>query len=599
MSVPPVSRLLSGAVACACVCAGALRATPAYAQRDTTRAQSLPGVTVETFALRSNVRCNNEIVTAIQVESHPPFVRGMLDRWQFVSRAVSELHVTTNPEVVRRFLQLGVGDVCTELRRAESERILRAQPFLARAVVRPEPDGPGQVRLRVETVDEVTIVAGVRAATQSPQLRMLRVGEGNLLGEAIHASAEWRAGTYGRDGFGARVVDYQLFGRAYQLNIDATREQLGGRWLASVSQPYFTDLQRVAWRVSGGDAHDYLTLRREGDDPVTLSTQRTHADVGGLVRVGVPGRLSLFGLSLSRERESVDPTALHVSRDGPVELPDGGAITGRYMPTNSTRLNVLWGVRNVGFETVAGFDALTGVQDVREGFQLSAQLGRSMAALGSRDDDIFASTDVYIGGGTPRSFWMLQAKGEGRQDFDHDMWDGLLGSARLAWYSHLALGHTMIASAEWTGGWRTRVPFQLTLGEDEGGVRGYGRSDVAGARRAVLRVENRWYLGRVLESGEYGVGLFADAGRIWAGDVPFGVDSPVKVGLGTSILAAVPAGSQRLWRVDLAYPISADNRARFELRFSSSNLARRGWQEPDDVERSRERSVPGRVFRWP
>ena len=61
-------------------------------------------------------------------------------------------------------------------------------------------------------------------------------------------------------------------------------------------------------------------------------------------------------------------------------------------------------------------------------------------------------------------------RGEGRCDFDEKRWDGLLSSARLAWYSHLALGHTMIASAEWSGGWRSRVPFQLMLGEEDGGV---------------------------------------------------------------------------------------------------------------------------------
>jgi hypothetical protein len=270
-----------------------------------------------------------------------------------------------------------------------------------------------------------------------------------------------------------------------------------------------------------------------------------------------------------------------------------------YDATRSVRVNALMGVRKIEFEQVAGFDALTAVQDLREGFQLGALVGRTVGALGSRDRDVFASADLYGGFGTPRSFVMLAARGEGRRDFDLKEWDGILGSARLAWYSHLALGHTMIASAEWSGGWRSRVPFQLRLGEEDGGVRGYGRSDVVGGQRALLRVENRWYLGRFQETGEYGVGFFADAGRTWAGDVPFGTDSPVKSAIGVSLLGSVPPASQRLWRLDVAYPLSSDRRAKLEVRFSSSNVARRGWQEPDDVERSRERSVPARIFRWP
>ena len=581
--------LLTGAA----VAAGCVRAAPAAAQqRDSSRAQALPRVTVESHALRPGGRCNNELITAIEVDPRPPFVRGVLERWQIVSRAVNELHVTTRPEVIERFLQMGVGDLCTEIARSESERILRAQPFLAGAVVRPVPDGPGRVRLVVETIDEVTIVAGARATTQSPNLRMLRGGEGNVLGQAIYASAEWRAGTWGRDGYAVRLIDYQAFGQAYQLQLEAEREQLGSKWMLVAAQPYLTDLQRVAWRATAGEHHEYFTFRRDGDDPVTVSTQRDHADVGGIVRVGAPGRLTLFGLSLSQEREQVDPLALHVTEEGPIPLGDMSGVTGRYDRTRSVRANALFGVRKLGFEQVAGFDALTGVQDLREGFQLGALLGRSVAALGSEDDDVFASADVYVGRGTPRSFVMLQARGEGRHDFERDQWDGLLTSARLAWYSHLALGHTMIASAEWTGGWRSRVPFQLRLGEKDGGVRGYERSDVVGGQRALLRVENRWYLGRLLETAEYGVGVFADAGRTWAGTVPFGTDSPVKAALGVSLLASVPPASQRLWRVDVAYPLSSDRRAKLEVRFSSSNLARRGWQEPDDVERSRERSVP-------
>ena len=44
------------------------------------------------------------------------------------------------------------------------------------------------------------------------------------------------------------------------------------------------------------------------------------------------------------------------------------------------------------------------------------------------------------------------------------------------------------ASAEWSGGWRSRVPFQLRLGEKSGGVRGYVRSDVVGGQRALVRL---------------------------------------------------------------------------------------------------------------
>jgi hypothetical protein len=589
---------MGGALACACA-----HARIAAAQTPGTPGES-PGAVVERApdpeaTGAPPVRCNGEMVSDIIVRPREPFMRGLLDKWQVVSRLVSGLHVTTDTAVVRRFLVVHEGEPCTELRRAESERILRAQPFLATAVVRPEPDGAGGVRLIVETVDEVTLVAGLRATSEHPQLRMLRLGDANLMGQAIYASAEWRAGTFGRMGYTARVMDYQAFGEPYQLGLEARRDEVGGKWDASVAHPFFTDLQRVAWRANGGEAHDFLALRVDGSDELAVGNRRSYYDLGGLVRVGRPGRLSLFGMSFTGDRARVDAAPLRFTPDGPVAVPASAPVLERYSETRSARVNALWGVRSISFLPVESFDALNAVQDARVGFQAGAMFGRSLSVLGSRDDDIFVSADIYAGAGSPRTFVMLTAKGEGRQDYDTNRWDGVLGSARLAWYVHVMPTQTTVSSVEWSGGWRTRVPFQLLLGDPEGGVRGYAHSASSGARRLVARIENRWFIGHYRETGDYGLAAFADAGRLWAGDVPFAENTPTMLGVGVGLLAAVPPGSQRLWRLDLAYPVTRDPRARFEIRLSSSNLSRNGWREPEDVRRSREQSVPRGLFSWP
>jgi hypothetical protein len=84
---------------------------------------------------------------------------------------------------------------------------------------------------------------------------------------------------------------------------------------------------------------------------------------------------------------------------------------------------------------VTGFDALTGAQDVRRGFQVGTLLGRGVSLGASqRDDDIFVSADLYAGFGTPRAFAALEVEGEGRQDNDRNEWNGVVGSGRAAWY---------------------------------------------------------------------------------------------------------------------------------------------------------------------
>jgi hypothetical protein len=106
-------------------------------------------------------------------------------------------------------------------------------------------------------------------------------------------------------------------------------------------------------------------------------------------------------------------------------------------------------------------------------------------------------------------------------------------------------------------------------------------------------------LGNVRGNADAGVAFLAEAGRMWAGDVPFGQTTPTKYAIGTSLLAALPPGSHRLWRLDLMLPLDRDGGAHLELRLRTEDQTRIFWREPRDVERSRERSLPQRIFQWP
>src|SRR5205807_2434092 len=87
--------------------------------------------------------------------------------------------------------------------------------------------------------------------------------------------------------------------------------------------------------------------------------------------------------------------------------------------------------------TVHGFDALTAQQDMAIGFQLGTIFGRSLSVLGSRDDDIFMTGDLYVGAVGRTNALRLQIQSEGRHDNDNDRWDGMLTSARAVEYLKL------------------------------------------------------------------------------------------------------------------------------------------------------------------
>jgi hypothetical protein len=540
--------------------------------------------------------CDGKRISEINIVTKSPYPNGVFRRWRALARLVLDTHVRTRAELVQRFLAFHEGQDCSELRRAESERILRAQPFLANATVLAIDDGRGGVRIDVVTVDEIAIVAdvGVKAPLTFTKLAL---GNANLSGAGIYTAGSWQQGNFYRDAYGIRFIDYQLFGRAQHLELNGERHSIGGEWTAQTSHPFFTDLQRAAWRSTiGGSRSYYSAITTTGRTPA-VGVDWSFADVGGIIRIGVPGRLSLFGASLSRERSDPDDQAVYITPTGLLDA--APTKMDSFTVHRSARINALWGVRNLNFLRVRGFDALNGIQDLRRGFQLGTLFGRSLAVLGSRDDDIFVAAELYGGNGSDRVFTAFQIQGEGRQNYDRNRWDGIMSSGRAALYVKPSPVHTLVASAEYGVGWHQLVPFQLSIGEPDGGVRGYGAARVAGSQRIVFRGEERWFWGRPWDVADAGLAVFSDVGRIWAGDAPLGEDSYWRSSVGVGLLAGIPSGSRRMWRLDFALPLSHLDKARLEFRIGNRDQSRTFWREPEDMRRSHGRLMPTSVFNWP
>jgi hypothetical protein len=548
--------------------------------------------------VRTQARCDGQIVSDIIIRSQGPSFGGVIQKTPIVSTVIRDLHVTTDPDLVGRYVLLEKGKPCSATLRAETERILLAQPFLAEASVTAYDDGRGGVRIEVVTVDEVSAIGSMAVAGRSPYVTGLSLGSANLDGAGIYAVASWRDGGGFRDAFGGKIVDYQLFGRPIVWSAVANRAELGGEWHTELTRPFYTDYQHAAWIGSLGSSREYFGLVRMPGAWTNVIVDRMYSDVGGVFRVGNPGRLGLYGASISHEDANPQATPVFVGEQD--VTPDTiSGLVGRYSRVRTTRVNLLMGARRLHFVRVNGFDALSNQQDVRTGFQLGTVVGRSLPVLGSTDDDVVLSLDLYAGRGGPSSFIAMDVRGVGRRNLDRGEWDDVLTSGRGAWYSKTGGGRTTILSAEWTGGWHAQTPFQLTLGDTRGGLRGYDPARFPGARRGVLRGEQRWLLSNVGGNADLGGGFFAEAGRMWAGDAPFGVTTPLEASLGTSLLAAVPPHSQRMWRLDVAFPLTHNAGRSVELRLTNDDRTRLFWREPNDLQRSRERSLPTGIFSWP
>jgi hypothetical protein len=131
------------------------------------------------------VRCAGQPISDIVVRNEPPAISGISRRSRTLARALLSMHFTTRPEVIRRLVVIESGQPCNELRRAESERILRAQPYLAEASIIAYDDGNGGVKLEILTVDELSTIIDVGATASSPYVKRLRFGSSNVGGEAM------------------------------------------------------------------------------------------------------------------------------------------------------------------------------------------------------------------------------------------------------------------------------------------------------------------------------------------------------------------------------------------------------------------------------
>lgn len=542
-------------------------------------------------------RCDGNAVSTISVATVRPEFRGwVMERWRSLARSVGWHHQMTSPGLVRRFVSLDPGQPCTEFRRGESERILRSMPFLADARVTTERDGDS-VRVGVETVDEVPVVGSARFRGTS--VRALSVGTMNLLGAGMHVEGRWERTRGLRQGFGGKFSHPQLFGRPYSILIDGMRRPVGEQLVVGVQHPFYTDLQRVAWHAGFAASRDFAHLRRPDRSELLQPVERQMWNVGGVVRFGAPRKLGLIGGMIIGER--IVPRHEFVQID---------SVSGRLMTATDTTgvrrydtydvANVagVLGVRALRYSRMV-LDAVAAEQDVALGTQVGALVGLQPWAESPLRAS-FAAVDAYAGGRTRRHFVGARVEGETRLDLEERDWAHLVLGGRGAWYFTPTPRWVAELSVEGAGVWRSVLPLQLELGDRRTGLAGYERSLEAGGQRLIGRLEQRADLGRYrTDRGSIGGAVFTEAGRVWRGDVPFGVETPIRWSAGVAVLAAVPAKSQRTIRAEIAFPFSRETGARTELRFTLREPTSGFWIAPDRLRWARLAAVPEHIFTWP
>ncbi len=522
----------------------------------------------------------------------PDFVPASAELTNWLRDAQGSVHSATRADAIYPFLLLQPGDPCNERRRAESERVIRSQRYIADATILVYETVPGHVMLVVETTDELSVVADFGVLGRSPYLSRVRLGNPNVLGYGARTVASWRDGRGFRDGYSAEFTKSTLLGMPATLAITGDRAPLGGVWQVSLTQPFLTDFQRFAWSAAASERNSYVTLQRPDTVPLGLPVAQSYRSLSAVGRIGPPGELLLVGASLVTERSSPGAQPFEYGRG--VLIPSGDTtLVGRYASHRSVRLGGLLAFRQLKFFRAAGFDVVEGVQDVRTGVELGGSLGRGVRGLGAEDDDWFTTVGLFLGAGNPAIYGYVNALGEGRFSPEQHGWDDMITSGRGQLFVRLSPTQTVVSQLDWSVGMRVRVPFQLTANDPFLGVRGFENSHVAGAERLVWRLEDRVYVGRYRNLAAFSVAPFMDVGRVWGGDAAFGHTSPVLASAGLAVLGALPPQSQLTWRAEIAVRATPDPYARrVMLRIIVRDAGRTLWRQPADITRSRPTLIP-------
>ena len=545
----------------------------------------------------AQIKCDGRVITAIDIEPHPPAMIGREPAG--LRRAIQHFvfqSATTRAWAIRPFVLARPGQRCSDKNLSELARVVRAQPYIATASVRAVADTGNGVRLVVETTDDIPLILG--GGVTSDGITNLKYGNTNIGGTGFLAAGQWRQGRVYRDGLALTLRQFGVFNQPVVATLDAQRDLLGGHFTVGVTRPFLSDLEHIAWYAGGTHDNAYRSFVRKSGPTLRLPVVRDVWSAGTVARFGWRGAGVMVGPIATYEKARPGTEGLIASDSGVVPA-DTNALENRYTPYRTFRAGLAGGMRWLSYLHVQGFDALTGEQDVARGFQVAATVERGLGVANATERSSLVSLDMYGGGGTPHSFFATAWRGEQLPSGTGDSWSGGVLSGRSAWYVRTSRQSTFEASAEFAGGWRERLPLQLSLGNSISGIRGYNGAPIAGGRRAVIRLEQRQATLATGRFAQWGTAYFMDIGKTWSGDVPFGQTTVARASLGVGLLAAVPPKSRQTLRADLAVPVTGDAPKNWVLRVYAVDATRFFWRDPSDLSPVRAGAPASSIFGWP
>jgi len=419
------------------------------------------------------------------------------ERYQsYLFRTANRLHVVTREWIVRQELLFAVGDRLTQSLIEETARNLRLRFPLNDARIEVEELATGRVLVRVETVDQWSLIGGLRSISRDGNETNFQIGfeERNLIGRAQFLSFDFFACENDPNYVQLIYREPRIFGQSLGVGFQYRTDPTNSLKRVEISRPYYSLAQKLSFEVSAAKhSHRVERLNSTGEVVAQWTSSGETVRLMGGYRTG--------------------PSYRKILIHGDYKYLYDAVVGDSEFGVDSVYHRLTFGLSQAWQEfiiekRIRGFGY---TEDFTLGLSLGVSYGRA-----------------FLPGLRGYLFDKAQGKVSGRWKLGHN----LLGSeySRIFWFKgryeiRRQYGLTLtLYNNQWRHvTWAVRSRYLLDRdGENlnvvlggKNGLRGYPSESFVGDRSHVVNLESRLFFGLELLSVKIGSALFVDIGRTW------------------------------------------------------------------------------------
>ena len=516
--------------------------------------------------------CQQGRLSQIEIRNNSLFAPEDIGAWRFswALSVVNSVHLRTRADYLRNQMLLDEGGCYDDEALAASVRNIRELSFIARVEAGSRQESDSTWVVQVETWDEWSTGAGVYFDVESEfQFQGFYVTETNALGRGLRLSFRYRKFRE-RNDRSVTLASTRFLGSQARASVAAGATRTGGFFRQEFVYPFVSETGRLHLQ-SNLQYEDrelsYFTGNEVGITNVLLPFTDRRVSMLARRRFGVPGALTLVGGEVEVLRRTVSGPAQQVMREDfetPATATDSIAalLLPQASPDSHVRLGATLGLRRIRFTSAVGLDLVSGVQDVALGTELTLTIGRTLGTWGTSVADTYGWLEGYASGQLGPVLTNVKLRAEGRyldsSETGISRWRDMRLSGRGLFYLRppSSTAQTFLTGVRFNARGNVDQPYQVVLGGEEG-VRGYRDDELPTSNTLVGFVEQRVNLQWLSPAVDLGLAVFADYGRGWAGDVPFGRDTGWRAAIGGGLRLGFPAGTGSVTHVEVAWPVGA------------------------------------------